>query len=592
MAKDLDFSDLGAEEVKPLDFSDLGGQAVDEVSEDVPRDPMSMAQSALRGAEQYGSAGFYDELAGGLSGAGALVGIKGLGGRLEDIEFDPSVKMAEEYRRVRDLERSQAEKAAKDNPVAYHGSGVATSIGTALAAAPLSLGSKLIAPFGATPQGASLAQKVLTTAGNAVPMAAIGSAGMSEADTLGGVARDTREGALLGAGIGAAGQAIGSGVKGIGKAISKTEVAQDMIKNFKDAWAGLDVRTPEALVAARDELKSLANTADQSIKKANNKLFGKKTEILKNLEDSGITVDAKDVLKDFANKVGSTNALRSEESEIINRVLEAEFRKGGTRTPMELENLLKEFQNLKGSVQTPTGYKAASDAEAAIKAIQNNLDPEIQKINNKLFQTIEAGETLTGKNPMDYLTGKKELGLENTLANKLENIDNYKVASDFGDIVSTGLETGKGTKISPLSELVPAAAEAVQKAKPVAERMSRILRTQDDSPIAGNDFLGKLVSSVMPPARKSSAALGSVAKQNVDFLTDGAKKLSNASPEVIQQIASKIATKSAEGAAYAKMLIDASAKNSQSKNALIFGLMQRKDFRELFQETNDTEKKK
>lgn len=190
----------------PKDIHDAGDFDSADIHSEQSAPEVSKLESALRGAEQGSSFGLYDELAGGLSGAGRALGIKNLGGRLSDIglaEGGPTLNPEEllnAYRATRDTERTRAETAAKANPYTTAAAGLAG--GLAVPMGPLG------SLFGTAAKGAPLAAKVAMGAKNAIVPGAIAGAGLSNADLtegdIGGLAADTAAGGVGGAVIGGA----------------------------------------------------------------------------------------------------------------------------------------------------------------------------------------------------------------------------------------------------------------------------------------------------------------------------------------------------------------------------------------------------
>lgn len=157
----------------------------------LPPDAPTMINSAVRGAGQGFTAGFSDELAGGVEALGRKLGVSGLGTgdlvKYQNGEFSSDVRrttpeedaqsFGQNYEQGRDAVRAANHAAEKANPLSYGLGQVGSSIATAAA-----------------------------TGGTSIPaLAAQGAAqglGNSEADTVGGMALDTTIGGVSGAAIG------------------------------------------------------------------------------------------------------------------------------------------------------------------------------------------------------------------------------------------------------------------------------------------------------------------------------------------------------------------------------------------------------
>lgn len=144
---------------------------------------ISKTESALAGLEQGLSFGAIDELLGKVESWSTAQELKKMGLEAENLSPEAK-KLAEQqsYENVRDRYRQEYEQAQEANPLTYGaamiGGGIATGGLTSAAAKGLGIGSNL--------------------AINALEGAAIG-AGVSEQETLGGIAQDAAKGALGGA---------------------------------------------------------------------------------------------------------------------------------------------------------------------------------------------------------------------------------------------------------------------------------------------------------------------------------------------------------------------------------------------------------
>lgn len=568
---------------------------------------VSQVQSLLKGAEQGLTFGSADEIQGGQSslmdlGQAGLHNLASLIGQPDLIPPSPSqadealVKQGftgdlkpstlDQYRSTRDSARQEYDAAQKANPGTY----LAGNIG----------GGALTLPFlpgmGTAGQGAS----ALAKAGSAMKAAALPSAavglGMSDADLTRGEIMPAIKDVAVDTGIGMATAGAlplaGAAVKSAGNAIGKTQTMQDILESYRVGKEGLNMSSPEFLVKARDVLKDKATQADDAIRGKLKDVFGTKKAKLNELEASGIKSDTKELLQGLADKVNGTNALRDEEAQMLNKVLEKQIgQKGYLRSPVELENLLKDLQDLKANVQTPSGRQAVDAAVKQAKDLQNQLSTDLQKMNQEAFQLVEQGELLTGKNPLDYLTSKADQNVKEKLANTLENstVANYKGQSFLDDILNGGTQTSKNVEIAPLNDLVPDAAKAMNEAKTVANRM-RIAKDVQTQPFKGDNFLGATVNTALNASANVSNKVGLGVAQSQALLTKGIDKLSKADGNQLQQLSNRmiqIGGKSAEQ--FANVLNGIQNKSQVSKNAILFGLMQQPNFRELFHKANQGE---
>lgn len=598
MASDKDFEALGA--VADDEFLNLGAEPESlSIEQETPK--MNALEAGLTGLKQGGTLGFSDELSG-LTGA-TLDKSQQLLNTLTGGKVPPSPTQIVEqlkkqgitgdlgpestldlYKQMRDEERQTIKKSQQDQPMASLAGNIAGGLVLPLGAlsAPLKVG-----------KNAGIVEAVTKGALNAAPIGALAGAGLSEADATKGdlkqLSKDVTSDALLGASLGAAGPLLSKSAKGIGNTVKESQVMQDLLDAYKVGKEKINLSSPEFLTQSRDKLKQLAGKADDEIRQKSESIFKSKKAKLKELENLGVKADVKDELQIFANEVNSSTALRDEEKQIINNVINTNFEKGFVKGPQELENLLKDFKDLKKNVQTPSGMDAVNRAINSLKGKQDSMDESLKEFNRQAFNVIDAGEALTKKNPLDYMTSKGELGTKESMANMLEKMSSdYKTQSFLDDILNKGLETSKSSKIMPLSESVPEAAKAIQQAKPISRQMDLAKGAQSPT-FQGTNIFDSASNALTSGGTKAMNKLGMGVKESQDFLTKGVRVLSNADGNQLQKLINKLEQAGGKGLEYGKVLSTAIGKNPQSKNAIIFGLMQQPEFRELFHKSNTEE---
>lgn len=568
----------------------------DFAAEDIaPSDKMSKGQAALLGAEQGLTLGNSDEMAGGI-GAGldktqALLSKLGLTG---PSPTDVNAKLAEEgtkgdigpkstldlYKEMRDEERSKIKKGQEDQPMASLAGNLAGGALLAPAAGaltPIKLGAN-----------AGLMKQIGAGAYNGAAIGGLASLGTSEATSPEQADKDI-ESSATGAGIiGGAIPAVGATVKGAGNMIGKSQTYQDLLSALKTGKEGLDMSSPTFLKESRDKIKELAAKADDAIRNKTGEIFGTKGKILDQLEAQGIKTDTAPVLKQFADTVGSSPALDPIEKHAIDNTLEVNFKNGFTKSPKELEKLLTDLKDLKAKVATPTGYQAVSQAIDDVKGLQNNLSPELGHLNNQAFQTIDSGAALTGSNPLDYQNSKKNMSMVEGMANNLEKGDDYKMQSKMDDILNKGLSTSKNAQVGGLSTLVPDAAAAINQASPIANSM-RIAKNMQGPTFEGKNILDSSMNALSSGGTRGANAAGRAVKTSQDFLKSGVDYLSNMDKNALGGLGTKLTQVGGKvGQKFAESLQQASDANPESKNAIIFGLMQQPEFRALYHQVGQT----
>lgn len=180
-------------ENEPLDYSQLSDVELEEISsqskaaapiatETPMPEEIGQLESGIRGAADYGSFGFADELEA-MFRSGAISG--------------------EEYEKKRDELREVYKQAAEQNPLTYHGAGIAAGFALPIGG----IG-------GFATKGATLGAKLAKSAGMGAGMGALAGAGTSEAEGVTGMLGDVATGAAAGA---IAGPAIEGGLSALGR---------------------------------------------------------------------------------------------------------------------------------------------------------------------------------------------------------------------------------------------------------------------------------------------------------------------------------------------------------------------------------------
>lgn len=184
--------------------------------------PMSAGKAALKGAEQGVTLGFWDELQGGVEGAGRAVGLKGLGGPVKDISLQSpngldASKFSAAYQERRDQLRGEDAQAKAEHPGAHFAGNLAGGIVPSL----LVPGSTTIGGAAATGAG----------------IGGLAGLGSSEAKTVGGLAVDTAIGTALGGTIGAGFGALGNSGKNLAGFAEKKAFKSSgaMLKDYRSA---------------------------------------------------------------------------------------------------------------------------------------------------------------------------------------------------------------------------------------------------------------------------------------------------------------------------------------------------------------------
>lgn len=186
---------------KPFSVADSKPKFDPNKSFEVVKEPdISELDSAARGAAQGLTFGLADEAVGAANNpVGALKEIANKFGA------DFSDEDIEEYKRQRDESRKNFEAAQKANPMSYGAGEIGGGIATAFIPG--------VGAIGAAGKAATLGGKVAAGAAAGLRQGAITGLGMSNEESLGGIAKDTAIGAGAGAVVGGAIPVVGAGIK-------------------------------------------------------------------------------------------------------------------------------------------------------------------------------------------------------------------------------------------------------------------------------------------------------------------------------------------------------------------------------------------
>jgi hypothetical protein len=385
--------------------------------------------SAVRKAVQGATAGFSDELAGGVEAIGQALGKKGAGGAYKDIADDdrgPTLDwevLRDAYKRGRDRERDVLKKDSKDNPKI---------------SAVAELGGTLISPVNKIMPGASIVKQGAASG-------AIMAAGGSEAESVGKLAADTAAGGIFGAGLGKAAQVasplIQKGVSKVGSA------AGDLAERFGVRALGGERATidklgikksKEAARQAIDEgiFKLSESTEDLARKNAAVKARGGKMmgDVYDQIDAQGAsTFNPQKVAEKVNEEVGGfwRSAINKGETKQFENTLESILVRGESNIPM------REAQALKNEIDKVANWKSKNPptdkeqiARSAVEIIKNTIDESAaagaETIGTKgLKEALDQGRKLYGnastagtfiKNKVSREAGNNLMGLTDWIA--------------------------------------------------------------------------------------------------------------------------------------------------------------------------------
>lgn len=313
MAKNNELDEFGFEPIEASsqeDLSEFGFEPVEMSTEEDSvegfEEPKSSQAEALgRGALQGATFGFSEEL-----GAAALTPIEALRRKIaEYMEGTPEnvdkqlkeqgFELPEEpsiYEELRDTARAEEAQSKEDFPSTYLAGEIAGGIAPALMTGG---GSTAANVAGAVTKG-GLKQAMKEGAKLGAKYGAVSGAGYSEADDLGGLAKDVALGGAIGAGSGAvlpvavegAKQAAGSAKSGMQKLLSFLPGADDIKAGYTYGRQGKAINTE----TVDKEIKSISSRILKNIEKA--KKANNMKEVKERLEELGLKVNTKKAINE------------------------------------------------------------------------------------------------------------------------------------------------------------------------------------------------------------------------------------------------------------------------------------------------------
>lgn len=374
--------------------------------------------SGVRNFLQGATAGFSDEAAGLVEGAGRAAGLEGLGGPMKDIAIGddgPTLDweiIKDAYKRARDKERSSLKKDQKDNPgvstMAQLAGGVASPINKFL-------------PGSMVGQGASFG--------------GINALGSSDADNVKDLAIDTGQGLALGAAIGYGAEKASPLIqKGIDKVSSGAkDLSEKMAARALGAERGTIKKLGQDKVQdlgryALDEglLSSLGSTEDVIARNAAKKASGGKMmeKVYNSIDEVGEhSFNPLDAAAKVDEKIGGfyRSPINRGETNQLENTLESMLMRGDKNIPLKEAQVLKQelgkVANWKNTLSPTDKEKMAREAYGVVSSqIDEAVNAGMKKIgSDDLLATLKEGKALYGN-----AKGAETL-LENKLAREQGN---------------------------------------------------------------------------------------------------------------------------------------------------------------------------
>lgn len=550
--------------------------------DDPPKESSSVLESGIMHGLQGASAGYLDELSGATEAAGRAVGVKGVGGSFSDLglaDDGPTLDwetLRDAYKEARDKKRGVLKKQSSDNPMA---SGAGEFVGM------------VASPLNKIAKGMSLAK-------GGAALGGINALGGSEAEDLGGMAKDTTTGAILGG-------VLGKGVDVASPLISKAANAignrlKSGAENFGARALGAERGTIKSMGAdkvkaagryALDEgiLSPLASTDDLISRNAAKQAegAGKMNQVYNQIDEAGAsTFNPLDEAVNVENKIGNfyRSPINRGETNQLENTLESMVMRGDKPIPLREAQALKEelgkVANWKNSLNVTDKEKMARDAYGVVnEAIDRAAQEGAETIGTEgLKETLQQGKALYGSSK-----GAEKL-LENKLAreqgNKLLGLTDWNVLGTGG----VGAAMTGGASILPTAGLLGAkrglekygsqtAAVGLDKISKALMKSPKMAELYQKNPAAFQALASKL--------EQNMTSLPRAAEGQQDNSVEQQEPLKNVPPSKDEII------RKAAGSKYAQVLQNAAQSGEQSFNAAHFVLQQRDpEYRKIINEGN------
>lgn len=558
--------------------ADLSAPAVEEDS------TLDTLADTARGAAQGATFGFADELAGAAGAAGDV-----LTGQTT------MEKILDAYRQNLEESRQAFKQAEERSPTAFTvgnvGGGILTGLATA-GAAPALVGARGAAAL-ANLRNAGTLGRIAEAGAIGAGSGAVAGLGTSEADLtqgeVGEALKDVGTGAAFGGVFGAGLQGGVEGIKGIGSAvkgaanlIGKTETAGNIGKAYQLGKEGTDIVTSKGLETAeegvRAEARGLAKESKDVLSAA-----GKKVGEAKKAAASS-TQDLSEELEKISEQISRLNI--SDDPDAINDVAklqkwlqnltEGKEGTGGIdptsvefKKAMEIKNTLNKFSGSKGGVPKIEDIEAQNELKQIAKSINDKLTtatPELASA-NKNYATVKQSLETLGLDPAndfvrDAATGQQRLTVA---AEQKINSVIKRMARDTDAGENAAVKLNETLRM--LEAVDPAKAQAL---KPRLQKASEVLDLAQKA-----QRLGLL-------NRSTYIKSGTVSAANV--LGMGVKKLSDATPQQLQQITNTLMQRGGKSMKLVQPLVDAMKKDNVGRNAALFALQQNPEYREMLKE--------
>lgn len=519
-----------------------------------------------------------------------------------DLEADSG----EVYTTERDRQRVELAKIQEAQPGAFLGGAIAGSIPGAIASAPLGAGSKL------------------AQAGILAGEGALAGAGTSEEEDIAGIAKDTAQGAALGlalpAGLKVAGKVAKPALKAagkVGKAVlspakklldfaGDSELARRFKQGFSLGKAGKPIHTQKFRDKLTDEVIESAEDSVESLTRMKKDALSMQAGALDDAVEKGIGIDATQMAKKFADEFDTLSTkfadeLPSDELKLFSKNLQNLLNKGGMIDidAATLKKIQSNFRNFTKKGATPfadsdlshMSQKIVDDINSIFKEALPEVrqaDEFITKINNLLEKTklrrggkdiwkdmdkeermVSVIKSLSG----DSITSTQQLkNVKKTIDDLIRLFPEDSVKLKQYDEMLNRIDLKEGQQTSTVNKYLEDLKKLTKNVDELPGAVSGVKRAESEG-IDVSLLGGRSIST------RGGSAIGSAYKNVQEMIKAPAEQFAGIAQRVAQD-----APNSASAQNFARIMTEMAEADPAARNALIFGLQQSPQYRELMKE--------
>jgi virulence-associated protein VapD len=615
MAENFDLEKyLAEEETTSTQDLDLKSYLEEEAQMETSTDPeeMSKLEAFVETATAMG--GLRPLLTGAVSAG--MKGLQDLIGdpttrALEELPADPTGKkfeiiekedMLDAFRSMRAKEAAKIRQASEDQPAAAFGGSILDAIalgklGSAITGTgKLAQATKAILPSAEKLEKATLAQKTLALGKEGAKAGALAELGTGEGEGLVETAKDVLGGATIGVATGvsmpiakSAVKSVGKGIKGIGKGVSDifegTALARKFSLGRQFEEAGINVDTEEI----RNSLNKLATQSFDDIRQEFAKHGIKKQEALQLATERGIKLDFTDFIEkeilDTMDVIKHPRTMESTKKDFkkyltqlkdvkttLARVSEDVYSEDSLfANPVEAQNTLNQLKDFAGNLKD---VKGSHKLQTMVKRLSG-------EIRNRITDTLEEAELGQANKALRRLFGARELAKIDT--NAKEEISRM---TNIGQLQKFLTARGESSGINQKNFF-----DVLRKVNPeLAKDEKQIYLLQEALTESKDTSIGFLDPRTI--ARKIGEKTVKIEKK-IEPLTQNISnmysRLSKVGPEGLDKLADR-AILDPKMVPYHNVLTKLKESPQNTKNALLWSLIQQPAFRELVRSEEEGDK--